>query len=67
MCFFYLGIKTQINVDENTILISKDGAYAGYISKYDKKVFVSNHGIYIINIDQNSVIKDYIYYYLITL
>jgi type I restriction enzyme, S subunit len=58
-----LGFHNEYNVDENTILISKDGAYAGYISKYNKKVFVSNHGIYITNIE-NNIIKDYIYYYL---
>ena len=40
-------------MSENTILISKDGAYAGFVSKYNKKVFVSNHGIYI------SEIKEY--------
>jgi type I restriction enzyme S subunit len=58
-----LGFHNEYNVNENTILISKDGAYAGYISKYNKKVFVSNHGIYITNIESN-IIKDYIYYHL---
>jgi type I restriction enzyme S subunit len=58
-----LGFHNEYNVNENTILISKDGAYAGYISKYNKKVFVSNHGIYITNIE-NNIIKDYIYYHL---
>jgi len=58
-----LGFHNEYNVNENTILISKDGAYAGYVSKYNKKVFVSNHGIYIKNINSN-IIKDYIYYYL---
>ena len=59
-----LGFHNEYNVEENTILISKDGAYAGYISKYDKKVFVSNHGIYITKIDNTIVIKNYLYYYL---
>ena len=58
-----LGYHNQYNVDENTILISKDGAYAGFISKYNKKVFVSNHGIYISKYNQE-IIKDYVYYYL---
>ncbi len=58
-----LGFHNEYNVDENTILISKDGAYAGYVSKYNKKVFVSNHGIYITKININ-VIQNYIYYYL---
>jgi type I restriction-modification system DNA methylase subunit len=59
-----LGYHNEYNVNENTILISKDGAYAGYVSKYNSKVFVSNHGIYIINIKNNIAIKDYIYYYM---
>lgn len=48
-----LGYHNEFNVDENTILISKDGAYAGYISKYPTKVFVSNHGIFISKTIQN--------------
>jgi type I restriction enzyme, S subunit len=58
-----LGYHNEYNVIENTILISKDGAYAGYISKYNSKIFVSNHGIYI-EIINNIILKDYIYYYL---
>jgi len=58
-----LGYHNEFNVKENTIIISKDGAYAGYVSKYDKKIFVSNHGIYIHKYDEK-VLKDYIYYYL---
>ena len=57
-----LGYHNDFNVDKNTIIISKDGAYAGFVSRYDKKVFVSNHGIYIDNIDKN-VKQNYIYYY----
>ena len=58
-----LGYHNEYNVIENTILISKDGAYAGYISKYNSKIFVSNHGIYIDTIN-DIILKDYIYYYL---
>lgn len=57
------GFHNEYNCDENTIIISKDGAYAGYISKYNLKVFVSNHGIYINEIN-DIILKDYIYYYL---
>jgi len=57
------GQHNQYNVNENTIVISKDGAYAGYVSKYNTKIFVSNHGIYIDSFQEN-VLKDYIYYYL---
>ena len=58
-----LGYHNIYNAEKNTILISKDGAYAGFISKYDTKVFVSNHGIYISKIREN-INRDYIYYYL---
>ena len=58
-----LGKHNEYNVNENTIIISKDGAYAGYVSKYDTKIFVSNHGIYIESFNEN-ILKDYIYYYL---
>jgi restriction endonuclease S subunit len=58
-----LGYHNEYNVVENTILISKIGAYAGYISKYNSKIFVSNNGIYIDKID-DTILKDYIYYYL---
>ena len=62
-----LGFHNEFTVEENTILISKDGSYAGYVSKYNKKVFVSNHGLYVTNINDKIVIKDYIYYYLLTI
>jgi type I restriction-modification system DNA methylase subunit len=58
-----LGHHDSYNVDENTLLISKDGAYAGFVSRYNTKVFVSNHGIFISKYE-NYVNKDYIYYYL---
>lgn len=59
-----LGYHNEYNVEENTILISKDGAYAGFISKYSEKVFVSNHGIYISSFKNNIILKNYLYYYL---
>lgn len=59
-----LGYHNEYNVEENTILISKDGAYAGFISKYSEKVFVSNHGIYISSFDNSVILKKYLYYYL---
>jgi type I restriction enzyme, S subunit len=58
-----LGFHNKYNTNENTIIISKDGAYAGYVSKYDTKTFISNHGIYIDNFNEN-ILKDYMYYYL---
>lgn len=59
-----LGYHNEYNVEENTILISKDGSYAGFISKYSEKVFVSNHGIYISSFKNNIILKNYLYYYL---
>jgi type I restriction enzyme S subunit len=59
-----LGYHNTYNIPENTIIISKDGAYAGYISKYDKKVFVSGHGIYISEYDNLIIKQEYVYYYL---
>jgi len=31
------------NCDENTIIMSNDGAYAGYINKFSKKIFITSH------------------------
>lgn len=59
-----LGYHNEFNVNENTILLSKDGAYAGYVSRYRKRVYVSNHGIYIININEEIINSNYLYYYL---
>jgi len=58
-----LGFHNKYNINENTIIISKDGAYAGYISRYNTKVFVSNHGIYAKKISKN-ILESYIYYVL---
>ncbi len=59
-----LGYHNEYNVEENSILISKDGAYAGFVSKYSDKVYVSNHGIYISSFKNNMIMKNYLYYYL---
>jgi len=48
-----MGYHNDYNTDENTIIISKDGAYAGYVSKYNKKCLITNHGIYVDNIKIN--------------
>ena len=58
-----LGYHNNYNVLENTILISKDGAYAGFISMYNTKVFASNHCIYVSSV-YDSVISKFLYYYL---
>ena len=37
-----MGFHNEYNTNENTILCSSSGAYAGFISKYDKKVWASD-------------------------
>ena len=37
-----MGLHNEYNTNENVILCSSSGAYAGYISKYDKKVWASD-------------------------
>jgi len=59
-----MGYHNKYNCEENTILISKDGSYAGYISKYNIKTFITNHGIIINNINNDIINNDYLYYYL---
>ena len=58
-----LGYHNDFNVEANTLIISKDGAYAGYVSRYNSKVFVSNHGIYANNYSER-VVQEYIYHCL---
>lgn len=58
------GYHNKYNCEENTILISKDGAYAGYVSRYNKKVYVSGHGIHISNINTEIILENYLYHYL---
>ena len=58
-----LGFHNKYNVLQNTIIISKYGTYAGYVSKYNQKNFVSNNGIYVKEVNK-LVNKYYLYYYL---
>jgi type I restriction-modification system DNA methylase subunit len=37
-----MGFHNEYNTEENTILCSSSGAYAGFISKYNKKVWASD-------------------------
>jgi type I restriction enzyme S subunit len=55
-----MGFHNEYNTNENVILCSSSGAYSGYISKYDIKVWISDcFSIKPINIDNS-----YLYYYL---
>ena len=53
----------EYNCIENTILCSSSGAYAGFISKYYKKVWASDCFSIIIK-NSNIINNSYLYYYL---
>jgi type I restriction-modification system DNA methylase subunit/restriction endonuclease S subunit len=56
-----MGFHNEYNNNENVILCSSSGAYAGFISRYNKKVWASDcFSILPKNIEMN----DYIYYFL---
>ena len=57
-----MGVHNEYNADENTILCSSSGAYAGFISKYDKKVWMSD--CFSIIPKNNSINNTYLYYFL---
>ena len=55
-----MGYHNEYNVNENSILCSSSGAYAGYISRYDKKVWASD----CFSISTMSINNDYLFHYL---
>ena len=57
-----MGFHNEYNTNENTILCSSSGAYAGFISKYDKKVWASD--CFSIIPKENSIDNNYLYYLL---
>jgi restriction endonuclease S subunit len=57
------GYHNEYNRHENTILCSSSGAYAGYISKYNTKIWASDC-FSITTADPNKVNELYLYYYL---
>lgn len=58
-----LGYHNISNLKSNTIIISKDGANAGFVSKYKIPIFATGHALYICNIN-NIINKEYLYYIL---
>lgn len=59
-----LGNHNNYNRDENTILCSSSGAYSGYISKYDTKVWASD--CFSIHSKNKEILNEkYLYYYLV--
>jgi type I restriction-modification system DNA methylase subunit len=56
-----MGFHNEYNTDENTILCSSSGAYSGFISKYNKKVWASDCFSII---PKGNINNNYIYYFL---
>ncbi|AYV77519.1 MAG: type I restriction-modification system, M subunit [Dasosvirus sp.] len=54
----------EYNCDEKTVIMSGDGAYAGYLNRFNEKIFITNHCNKMIVHDAEKYNKDYIYYYL---
>jgi type I restriction enzyme S subunit len=57
-----MGYHNEYTTMENTILCSSSGAYAGYINKYNTKVWASD--CFSIIPKSNEVINDYLYNYI---
>jgi type I restriction enzyme S subunit len=59
-----MGVHNKYNTNENVILCSSSGAYAGFISKYNIKVWASD--CFSIIPKDNSLNNNYLYYLLKT-
>jgi type I restriction enzyme, S subunit len=59
------GYHNKYNVNEDTILCSSSGAYAGYISKYNIKIWASDCFSIISN--TNNLNNNYLYHYLLSI
>ena len=57
-----MGYHNEYNTEENTIVCSSSGAYAGYISKYDSKIWISD--CFSIKPINNSITNEYLFYFL---
>ena len=56
------GYHNEYNREKNTILCSSSGAYAGYVSKYNTKVWASDCFSIISN--ENNCLNNYLYFFL---
>ena len=54
-----MGLHNEYNTSDNVILCSSSGAYAGYISKYDKKIWASD--CFSIKPKSNLINNNYLY------
>lgn len=52
------------NCEENKILMSNDGSYAGYFNKFNKKLFITSHCNYIKMKNNINVNENFLFYYL---
>lgn len=57
-----MGLHNEYTVDENVILCSSSGAYAGFISRYNKKVWASD--CFSIKPKNKMIDNNYLYYAL---
>jgi len=57
-----MGYHNQYNKNEECILMSSSGSYAGYLSKYKEKVWASD--CFSIEPKNNKINKNYLWYYL---
>lgn len=57
-----MGMHDSYNRDEFTVLISKDGANAGYIQWYPYKTFITNHCMSIHSKNEKQLDNKYLYY-----
>jgi type I restriction-modification system DNA methylase subunit len=57
------GYHNDFNTNENTILCSSSGAYAGYINRYITKVWASDC-FSIASIDESILLDNYLFYFL---
>jgi restriction endonuclease S subunit len=57
-----MGNHNEYNRNENCILVSNSGSYAGYLSKYSIKVWASD--CFSIEPKNNKINNDYLWYYL---
>jgi len=56
-----MGTHNSYNVPARTITLSKDGAYAGFVSRYEQPIFVTNHGIFVDTVQHDIILDDYLY------
>jgi restriction endonuclease S subunit len=60
------GYHNNYNREENTILCSGTGSYAGYISRYNTKVWASE-AFSIHSVDLNILNEDYLFLFLVSI